>query len=320
MNELGEWLTRAREARGLTLHDAERDTRISRRYLQALESGELDVIPAPVYARGFLRSYAQYLGLDPQEAMARYPRAEDVPAPQGSRSQPRQQQKPQQQRGRLPQSQPPATQEPAIGAAPTGNRPAWRRPGPGSAEPAAVGESAPAPAQRATRPVPMPRSEPAGEEPMIGVDIGVPVPARRLQQDPAAQTRSMAVLVVAVVAIVGILFLAFMISRLGGGDDDLDPTNPTSAVEGAGGDQDGDEEPPADTPAPSLGGNGLVPNVEGETEDAARAAIQAAGLVPNVIYEPTDSLNPGVVLTQSPGPGVQRSPGDPMTIVVSEAP
>ena len=164
----------------------------------------------------------------------------------------------------------------------------------------------------------MPRSEPADEEPMIGVDIGVPVPARRLQQDPAAQTRSMAVLVVAVVAIVGILFLAFMISRLGGGDD-LDP-NPTSAVEGAGGDEDGDEEPPADTPVPTLGGNGLVPNVEGETEDAARAAIEAAGLVPNVIYEPTDSLGPGVVLTQSPGPGVQRSPGDPMTIVVSEAP
>lgn len=317
MNELGEWLTRAREARGLTLHDAERDTRISRRYLQALESGELDVIPAPVYARGFLRSYAQYLGLDPQEAMARYPRAEEIPPPQAPRTPARQQQKPQQQRVRQPQGQSPQSQEPAIGAAPTGGRPTWRRPGPGSAEPAAVGESSPAP--RATRPVPMPRSEPADEEPMIGVDIGVPVPARRLQQDPAAQTRSMAVLIVAVVAIAAILFLAFMISRLGGDDDNLDPTNPTSAVEG-GDDGAVEEETPAETAAPTLGGDGLVPNVEGETEDAARAAIQAAGLVPNVIYEPTDSVAPGVVLTQSPGPGVQRSPGDPMTIVVSEAP
>jgi cytoskeleton protein RodZ len=155
---------------------------------------------------------------------------------------------------------------------------------------------------------------------MIGVDIGVPVPARRLQQDPAAQTRSMAVLVVAVVAIAAILFLAFMISRLGGGDDNLDPTNPTSAVEGGGDTETDDSETTVATPPPTLGGNGLVPDVEGDSEDAARAAIQAAGLVPNVIYEPTDSVGPGIVLTQSPGPGVQRSPGDPMTIVVSEVP
>ena len=55
MGELGTLLVRAREARGLTIEDAERDTRISRRYLQALESEQFDVIPAPVYARGFLR-------------------------------------------------------------------------------------------------------------------------------------------------------------------------------------------------------------------------------------------------------------------------
>jgi cytoskeleton protein RodZ len=315
MNELGEWLSRAREARGLTLHDAERDTRISRRYLQALESGELDVIPAPVYARGFLRSYAQYLGLDPQEAMARYPRAEETPAQQpAQRPNARQQQKPQQQRDRQPQQ---PQHEPAIGASapPTGSRPAWRRPGPGTpAEATAVGQSAPAPR---TRPVPMPRNEPVGEEPMIGVDIGVPVPSRRLQQDPDAQKRSMAVLAVAIIAIAAILFLAFAISRLGG-DDDLDPASPTSAVEGAGDDSEPEATP--DTPIPTLGGNGLVPDVEGDTEDTARAAIEAAGLVPNVIYEPTDAVSPGIVLTQSPGPGIQRSPGDPMTIVVSEAP
>lgn len=317
MNELGEWLSRAREARGLTLHDAERDTRISRRYLQALESGELDVIPAPVYARGFLRSYSQYLGLDPQEAMARYPRGEDTPTQQPTaRPNSRQQQKPQQQRVRQPQQ---PQDEPAIGAAspPTGQRPAWRRPGPGApAEAAAVGQSA-APAPR-TRPVPMPRNEPVGEEPMIGVDIGVPVPSRRLQQDPDAQKRSLAVLAVAIIAIAGILFLAFVISRLGG-DDDLDTGSPTSVVEGSGDDTEPEDTTP-DTPIPTLGGNGLVPGVEGQTEDAARAAIEAAGLVPNVIYEPTDAASPGIVLTQSPGPGIQRSPGDPMTIVVSEAP
>src|SRR3972149_4671193 len=77
MSELGSRLVRARESRGLTLEDAERDTRISRRYLQALESEQYEVIPAPVYARGFLRSYSQYLGLDPQEMLTLFPREED---------------------------------------------------------------------------------------------------------------------------------------------------------------------------------------------------------------------------------------------------
>ena len=54
--DIGGELTRAREGRGLTLEDAERDTRISQRYLQALEDERFDVIPAPVYARGFLSS------------------------------------------------------------------------------------------------------------------------------------------------------------------------------------------------------------------------------------------------------------------------
>ena len=77
MAEIGYRLIRAREARGLTLEDAERDTRISRRYLEALEDEQFEVIPAPVYARGFLRSYAQYLGMDPQEILALFPRGED---------------------------------------------------------------------------------------------------------------------------------------------------------------------------------------------------------------------------------------------------
>src|SRR5258706_6656387 len=81
MGELGSLLSRQREARGLTLDDAERDTRISKRYLQALESEQFEVIPAPVYARGFLRSYSQYLGLDPQEMLSLFPR-EGAPEPE----------------------------------------------------------------------------------------------------------------------------------------------------------------------------------------------------------------------------------------------
>jgi transcriptional regulator with XRE-family HTH domain len=62
--ELGKALSQARISRGLSLHDVERDTRISKGYLQALEQGELETLPAPVYARAFTRTYAQYLGMN----------------------------------------------------------------------------------------------------------------------------------------------------------------------------------------------------------------------------------------------------------------
>ena len=69
----GRMLSEAREARGLTLEQIERDTRIVRRYLVALEQEDLQIFPAEVYARGFLRSYASYLGLNPAELVALLP-------------------------------------------------------------------------------------------------------------------------------------------------------------------------------------------------------------------------------------------------------
>jgi cytoskeletal protein RodZ len=66
-------LAEARLARGLTLEDAERGTRISRRFLIALETHDYSVFPAPVYARGFLRTYCRYLGVDPEAQLAELP-------------------------------------------------------------------------------------------------------------------------------------------------------------------------------------------------------------------------------------------------------
>jgi len=77
--ELGKALAEARIARGLTLHDVERDTRISSRYIQALEEGKLDVLPAPVYARAFMRTYSQYLGLNSATFVQRMPGARPEP-------------------------------------------------------------------------------------------------------------------------------------------------------------------------------------------------------------------------------------------------
>src|SRR3989304_10089776 len=69
MAELGRVLFQARVARGLTIEDAERDTRISKRYLEALEREDFSAFPAPFYARAFLRTYAQYLALDATQVL-----------------------------------------------------------------------------------------------------------------------------------------------------------------------------------------------------------------------------------------------------------
>jgi transcriptional regulator with XRE-family HTH domain len=73
MAELGGILQQARASRGLTLEDAERDTRISKRYLEALEREDFAAFPAPFYTRAFLRTYGQYLGLDVAELLRTVP-------------------------------------------------------------------------------------------------------------------------------------------------------------------------------------------------------------------------------------------------------
>ncbi len=90
MAELGNTLSRARRARGISIEDAERDTHVSRRYLQALETEDFSTFPAPVYARGFLRTYARYLGLNPDELLHIFPNGaldvEIAPLPTVSRA------------------------------------------------------------------------------------------------------------------------------------------------------------------------------------------------------------------------------------------
>jgi hypothetical protein len=62
--EIGSSLRQARQHRGLELSDVERDTRIRAKYLGALEEDRFDVLPGAAYVRGFMRTYAEYLGLD----------------------------------------------------------------------------------------------------------------------------------------------------------------------------------------------------------------------------------------------------------------
>jgi len=66
----GEWLPRAREARGLTLDGVTQQTRIPRRHLEAIEGGNLTLLPE-FYERAEVRAFARAVGLDEQLAMSR---------------------------------------------------------------------------------------------------------------------------------------------------------------------------------------------------------------------------------------------------------
>jgi cytoskeleton protein RodZ len=85
--EIGSSLREARLRQGVDLVDAEASTKIRAKYLRALEDEQFDVLPAQTYVKGFLRSYADYLGLDGQlyvdEFNSRYVSGEleDPPAP-----------------------------------------------------------------------------------------------------------------------------------------------------------------------------------------------------------------------------------------------
>jgi cytoskeleton protein RodZ len=64
MFDIGASLRTAREKRGLTAEDVHRSLRIRERYLRALEEERWELLPGDAYAKGFLRTYAEFLGLN----------------------------------------------------------------------------------------------------------------------------------------------------------------------------------------------------------------------------------------------------------------
>lgn len=81
---LGERFRAAREERGLTLSEVGEQLRIRSVYLAAIEDENWKAIGAPVYIRGFLRTYARFLGLDPEEAVGEFNTASGVAPPSPS--------------------------------------------------------------------------------------------------------------------------------------------------------------------------------------------------------------------------------------------
>ncbi len=261
---IGEQLVQARAERGLTLEDAERDTRISQRYLAALEAEQFDVIPAPVYARGFLRSYSQYLGLEPASLLARFPREDSA--------------------GDLPASRSPNAEDPS-----------------------AQGPSARGPSTLFRSRVP--------EEPMIGVDIGVAIPARGFGGGPFPFARVGVIAAVAVGVTALVIMLALVIVNLAGSDGG-------GAVAGQA--QTFTPTPQTVAETPTTSGldvqRGVVPDVVGQTEEIARLAVEEAGFVVTVVTDRSEQYPRGTVSDQSPTAGVEQEPGRGVTIAVSEGP
>jgi cytoskeleton protein RodZ len=72
-DSFGTVLQSRRVERGLTLIQAAAATHVRVAHLDAIETGHFELLPAPVYARGYVRTYARYLGVDPEPLVARVP-------------------------------------------------------------------------------------------------------------------------------------------------------------------------------------------------------------------------------------------------------
>ncbi len=78
--KIGAVLLRARKARAVTLEEVSDVTKIRRRYLEALENEQFDILPERIYTRCFLGTYARFLGLDATELIQAFDRTHPLPA------------------------------------------------------------------------------------------------------------------------------------------------------------------------------------------------------------------------------------------------
>jgi len=79
MSSLGIRLRELREAKGVSLDDIARSTRVGRSHLEALETDSWGELPAPVFVKGFIRAYCEFLDASPNEALDLYREASGEP-------------------------------------------------------------------------------------------------------------------------------------------------------------------------------------------------------------------------------------------------
>jgi cytoskeletal protein RodZ len=71
---LGEKLRQAREERGISISEVAEQTRISAIYLESIENDDYKTLPGGIFNKGFVKSYAKFIGFDEQEALSDYAR------------------------------------------------------------------------------------------------------------------------------------------------------------------------------------------------------------------------------------------------------
>ena len=71
-NSFGEYLRKERELRDISLEEISQKTRIQKRFLLAIEQDRLNLLPGMVFTKGFIRAYAEYLGLDVNQVLLRF--------------------------------------------------------------------------------------------------------------------------------------------------------------------------------------------------------------------------------------------------------
>lgn len=72
MSDLGQLLIKARNEKGLTIDDLQETTKIRKAYLEAIEEGNYKKLPGNFYVRAFIKSYAEAVGLEPDEVLTMY--------------------------------------------------------------------------------------------------------------------------------------------------------------------------------------------------------------------------------------------------------
>jgi cytoskeleton protein RodZ len=82
---IGRYLKREREVRNISLREVSKNTKVKEHLLKAIEEDQYASLPSPTYVKGFLLSYAKYIGLDPNDVLLRYEsslRGEQITGPE----------------------------------------------------------------------------------------------------------------------------------------------------------------------------------------------------------------------------------------------
>jgi transcriptional regulator with XRE-family HTH domain len=295
MAALGEILQHAREQRGITLEEAERVTHIARRYLAALEAEDFSAFPAPVFGRGFLRNYSQFLGLNANDMLALWP-AEGVQA---------------------------AAQHDAISAEPStrGLRFPWRG---RTAQDDANGEDLPDTRPHLPRRAPVdadevgtlapPRRERPAWQPLreerratIRRTVDAPSPLTLGQKPPygTAPSRAVAGLLLWLVPLAVLLLVTLAASRAKGSGKPLTTARTNNAAVGVNVAQN--------TPARNAG---TMPRLVGQNGQAAIQQLRGAGVEPLVITVSGGTAAPGTVTQQQPAAGSSLTTNSNVTLTV----